>query len=27
VAEQVGPGEGMRVPLWWTPEATFGPDD
>ena len=26
VAEQVGPGEGLRVPLWWTPEATFGPE-
>lgn len=27
VAEQVGPGEGLRVPLWWTPEATFGPQE
>ena len=27
VAEQVGPGEGLRVPLWWTPEATFGPEE
>ncbi len=26
VAEQIGPGEGMSVPLWWTREATFGPD-
>jgi urocanate hydratase len=26
VAEQVGPGEGLSVPLWWTPEATFGPE-
>lgn len=27
VAEQVGPGEGLSVPLWWTREATFGPDE
>lgn len=27
VAEQVGPGEGLSIPLWWTREATFGPDD
>ena len=27
VAEQVGPGEGLSVPLWWTREATFGPED
>jgi urocanate hydratase len=26
VAEQVGPGEGLSVPLWWTREATFGPE-
>jgi urocanate hydratase len=26
VAERVGPGEGLRVPLWWTREATFGPE-
>ncbi|HWK27927.1 MAG TPA: urocanate hydratase [Solirubrobacter sp.] len=26
VAETVGPGEGMHVPLWWTREATFGPE-
>lgn len=26
VAEEVGPGEGLQVPLWWTPEATFGPE-
>jgi urocanate hydratase len=25
VADQVGPGEGMQVPLWWSPDATFGP--
>jgi urocanate hydratase len=25
VADQVGPGEGMQVPLWWAPDATFGP--
>lgn len=25
VVEQVGPGEGVSVPLWWTREATFGP--
>ncbi|MGH3598860.1 MAG: urocanate hydratase [Pseudonocardiaceae bacterium] len=25
VAEEVGPEHGLRVPLWWTPEATFGP--
>lgn len=27
VAQTVGPGEGMTVPLWWTPTATFGPAD
>jgi urocanate hydratase len=27
VATTVGPGEGMSVPLWWTRQATFGPDD
>ncbi len=27
VAETVGPGEGLSVPLWWTREATFGPED
>jgi len=27
VANTVGPGEGLSVPLWWTPTATFGPDD
>lgn len=27
VAETVGPDEGVSVPLWWTREATFGPDD
>jgi urocanate hydratase len=27
VAETVGPAEGLSVPLWWTREATFGPDD
>lgn len=27
VAETVGPQEGVSVPLWWTREATFGPDD
>lgn len=26
VAEQVGPGEGLQVPLWWTRDATFGPE-
>ena len=26
VAEEVGPGEGLSVPLWWTREATFGPE-
>ena len=26
VAETIGPGEGLHVPLWWTREATFGPD-
>jgi urocanate hydratase len=25
VAEEAGPEHGLRVPLWWTPEATFGP--
>jgi urocanate hydratase len=27
VALSVGPGEGLSVPLWWTREATFGPED
>lgn len=27
VADTVGPAEGLSVPLWWTREATFGPDD
>jgi len=27
VAVTVGPAEGLSVPLWWTREATFGPDD
>lgn len=27
VAQTVGPGEGLTVPLWWTREATFGPED
>jgi urocanate hydratase len=27
VAEEMGPGEGLRVPLWWTREATFGPEE
>lgn len=27
VAETVGPAEGLSVPLWWTREATFGPED
>jgi urocanate hydratase len=26
VAKKVGPGEGLSVPLWWTREATFGPE-
>jgi urocanate hydratase len=26
VAGTVGPGEGLSVPLWWTREATFGPE-
>jgi urocanate hydratase len=26
VALGVGPAEGLTVPLWWTREATFGPD-
>ncbi len=26
VAKTVGPGEGVTVPLWWTPTATFGPE-
>lgn len=26
VVEERGPGEGVSVPLWWTREATFGPD-
>jgi urocanate hydratase len=27
VAETVGPEEGLSVPLWWTREATFGPEN
>ena len=27
VAETLGPDEGLRVPLWWTRQATFGPED
>ena len=27
VVEEVGPGEGLSVPLWWTREATFGPEE
>ena len=27
VAQTVGPDEGLSVPLWWTREATFGPED
>lgn len=27
VAETVGPAEGLSVPLWWTRQATFGPED
>ncbi|MGI8712278.1 MAG: urocanate hydratase [Solirubrobacteraceae bacterium] len=27
VAEEVGPAEGLQVPLWWSPEATFGPSE
>lgn len=27
VAVTVGPNEGLSVPLWWTREATFGPED
>ncbi len=27
VAESIGPDEGLTVPLWWTREATFGPDE
>lgn len=27
IALTVGPREGLSVPLWWTPTATFGPDD
>lgn len=27
VAQTVGPVEGLTVPLWWTREATFGPED
>jgi urocanate hydratase len=27
VAENLGPAEGLTVPLWWTREATFGPED
>jgi urocanate hydratase len=26
-AEQRFAKESVRVPLWWTPDATFGPDD
>jgi urocanate hydratase len=26
VVETLGPSEGLHVPLWWTREATFGPD-
>ena len=25
VCEQLGPADGVQVPLWWTREATFGP--
>ncbi|MDN5789866.1 MAG: urocanate hydratase [Micrococcales bacterium] len=27
VATTLGPDEGLSVPLWWTREATFGPED
>lgn len=27
VAQTVGREDGVSVPLWWTPTATFGPDD
>ncbi|WP_270256399.1 urocanate hydratase [Kocuria marina] len=27
VANTAGPDEGLSIPLWWTPTATFGPDD
>jgi urocanate hydratase len=27
VAEQLGPNEGLSVPLWWSREATFGPTE
>ncbi len=27
VANTVGPKEGLSIPLWWTRQATFGPDD
>lgn len=27
VANTVGPGEGLSIPLWWTPTATFGPEE
>lgn len=27
IAVTVGLREGLSVPLWWTPAATFGPDD
>jgi urocanate hydratase len=27
VVDTVGRGEGLRVPLWWTREATFGPGE
>ena len=26
VARDVGPGQGLSIPLWWTPTATFGPE-
>ncbi len=26
VADTVGPSQGLSIPLWWTPTATFGPD-
>ncbi len=27
VANTVGPDEGLSIPLWWTPTATFGPEE
>lgn len=27
VATTVGPDEGLSIPLWWTRQATFGPED